>query len=118
MVDGGSGFGGRIFFSGLLQNRLGVLLKSEWSALAVSAFIFGLVHAPGVYLRQAGVVEGIGESPGFFTSISYCIAIQTIPGLFLGILWIKTRNLWLLMAIHAMIDLLPNLAEFIRDWNI
>lgn len=38
--------------------------------------------------------------------------------LFLGILWERTRNLWLLMAIHAMFDLLPGLSEFIKVWGI
>lgn len=106
------------FFRGLLQNRLGAILRSKTGAICISALIFGLVHAPGMYLRQAGVDDGLGTAPALLNSIVYCIAIQSIPGLFLGILLEKTRNLWLLMAIHAMFDLLPGLSEFIKVWGI
>ncbi|MFW5705385.1 MAG: CPBP family intramembrane glutamic endopeptidase [Bacteroidota bacterium] len=106
------------FFRGLLQNRLAVFLKSDIGAICITALLFGIIHAPGMYFRGAGVVEGLGSSPPFLTVISYCIAVQAVPGLFLGIIWSKTRNLWLLMAIHAMIDLLPSLPEFIGIWNI
>lgn len=106
------------FFRGMLQNRLSVFLKSDVGAICITALVFGIVHAPGMYLRGAGVIEGLGDSPSFLTVISYCIAIQSVPGLFLGIIWSKTRNLWLLMAIHAMIDLIPSLPQFIEIWNI
>jgi membrane protease YdiL (CAAX protease family) len=106
------------FFRGLLQNRLGVILRSKAGAICISALIFGLVHAPGMYLRQAGVHDGLGAEPSLLNSIVYCIAIQSVPGLFLGVLWERTRNLWLLMAIHAMFDLMPGLAEFITTWGI
>lgn len=106
------------FFRGLLQNRLGAIVRSKTGAICISALIFGLVHAPGMYLRQAGINDGLGEAPTLLNSIVYCIAIQSIPGLFLGILWERTRNLWLLMAIHAMFDLLPGLSEFIKVWGI
>jgi len=106
------------FFRGFLQNRLGILLRSKTGAVCISALIFGLVHAPGMFLRQAGIHEGLGAEPSLLNSIVYCIAIQSIPGLFLGILWERTRNLWLLMGIHAMFDLLPGLPEFITTWAI
>ncbi len=106
------------FFRGMLQNRLSVFLKSDAGAICITALLFGIVHAPGMYFRGAAIIEGLGNSPSFLTVISYCIAIQAVPGLFLGIIWSKTRNLWLLMAIHAMIDLVPSLPEFIEIWNI
>lgn len=105
------------FFRGLLQNRLSVLLKSSTGAILTTALVFGLVHAPGMYLRQAGLNDGLGSDPSMINSIVYCIAIQSIPGLFLGILWARTKNLWLLMGIHAMFDLLPGLPEFITVWG-
>lgn len=106
------------FFRGLLQNRLAVILKSPWGAIFISALIFGLVHAPGMYLRGAGAVEGLGTEPTLLFCISYCIAVQSVTGIFFGIIWYKTRNLWLLMGIHAMTDLLPHLAKFIATWSI
>ncbi len=106
------------FFRGLLQNRLAAVLKSPWGAIFISALIFGLVHAPGMYLRGAGAIEGLGTEPTLLATVSYSIAIQSAAGIFFGIIWYKTRNLWLLMGIHAMMDLLPHLAEFVADWGI
>lgn len=106
------------FFRGMLQNRLAVFLKSDMGAVCVTSLIFGIVHAPGMYFRGAGVIEGLGDSPSILTVISYCIAIQSVAGFFLGIIWSRTRNLWLVMAIHAMVDLVPNLPEFIDLWHI
>lgn len=106
------------FFRGLLQNRLSVFLRSKTGAILITALIFGLVHAPGMYLRQAGINDGLGSEPTLLNSIVYCVAIQSIPGLFLGILWERTRNLLLLIGIHAMFDLLPGLPDFISIWGI
>lgn len=112
------GLGEEFFFRGLLQNRLSVLLRSPWGAVFVTALLFGLVHAPGMYLRGAGVIEGIGGDPSLLTCIGYCIAVQSIPGIFFGILWMRTRNLWILMGIHAITDLVPHLYGFIVNWGI
>ena len=106
------------FFRGLLQNRLSAFLRSSTGGILISALIFGLVHAPGMYLRQAGINDGIGAEPSLLNSVVYCIAVQSVPGLFLGILWHRTRNLWLLMGIHAMFDLMPGLPEFINIWGL
>ncbi len=106
------------FFRGMLQNRLSVFLRSNIGAICITSLVFGIVHAPGMYFRGAGVSEGLGSSPSFLTVMGYCIAIQAVPGFFLGIIWSKTRNLWLLMGIHAMIDLVPSLPAFIETWHI
>jgi uncharacterized protein len=105
------------FFRGLLQSRLTVLLKSTTGAIVVSAIIFGLVHAPGLYLRGAAS-EGIEEQLPFSFFAAYTIAYMSIAGVFLGIVYSKTKNLWLVMAIHAMVDLLPNFGDFIQTWKI
>lgn len=105
------------FFRGFLQGRLTALLKSETGAIVVSAIIFGLVHAPGLYLRGAGN-EGIEEQLPFFFFASYTIVYMSIAGIFLGIIYCKTKNIWLVMALHAMLDLIPNLAEFIHTWHV
>lgn len=112
------GLGEEFFFRGLLQNRLAVLLRNPWGAVFASALIFGLVHAPGMYLRGAGVIEGIGGAPSLLTCICYCIAVLSVPGIFFGILWMRTRNLWILMGIHAVTDLVPHLYGFILTWGI
>jgi len=41
------------FFRVLLQERLAAVLRSPWGGLVVAAVLFGLIHAPGFYLRPA-----------------------------------------------------------------
>jgi membrane protease YdiL (CAAX protease family) len=105
------------FFRGLLQSRLSASLKSTTGGIIVSAIIFGLVHAPGLYLRGAGS-EGIEEQLPFSFFSAYTIVYMSTAGLFLGVIYNKTKNLWLVMAIHAAVDLLPNLDDFIHTWHI
>ena len=112
------GLGEEFVFRGIIQNRLAVLLRSPWGSIFVSAFIFGVVHAPGMYLRGAGVIEGLGGAPSLFTALSYCIAVQSVTGIFFGILWQRTRNLWILMGIHAITDLVPHLYGFVTTWGL
>ena len=34
-----------------------------------------------------------------------------------GVLWARTRNLWLLVMLHGWGDLVPNLASFVQTWT-
>jgi uncharacterized protein len=60
-----------------------------------------LAHAPGFYLRGGGTLDNLGQHPSLFLSIGYSIVILSVLGFFLGIIWNKTKNLWLVMAIHG-----------------
>jgi membrane protease YdiL (CAAX protease family) len=51
-------------------------------------------------------------------SIGYSVLVLSVAGFFLSTIWAKTRNLWLVIAIHAFVDLLPGLTEFVQTWNI
>jgi membrane protease YdiL (CAAX protease family) len=112
-----AGFVEEFFFRALLQTRLAVLLKSKTAGIVVSGLIFGLAHAPGLYLRGAGS-EGINEQMPFIFFAAYTIVYMSIAGIFLGILYVKTKNLWLVIALHAMIDLVPNFSDFIHTWYV
>jgi len=105
------------FFRTVLQSRLAALLKSQWGAILVGGLIFGLAHAPGLYLRGAEG-EGINEQLPFWFWLGYCIVNMSIAGIFLGITWSRTKNLYLVMALHAMVDLIPNISAFIHTWKI
>ena len=51
------------FFRVLLQSRLSAAMRSELGGIVVMLLLFGLVHAPGLYLRTSATQEGpIGES--------------------------------------------------------
>jgi uncharacterized protein len=101
------------FFRGLLQERASAALRSPVAGLVLMALIFGLVHAPGMVLRGAGGVEGLGEHPDALAAAAYTIAVQSVAGFFLGIVWMRTRNLPAVILIHAATDLLPNLPRFL-----
>ncbi|GAB4336125.1 MAG: hypothetical protein OHK0038_14250 [Flammeovirgaceae bacterium] len=105
------------FFRALIQERLSVFLKSNWWGLVFASILFGIAHAPGMYFRGAGAVEGLGTNPSFLVCIGYCIAVQSTASLPFAILWIKTRNLWLLMAIHASVDLLSNYPSLMKAFD-
>ncbi len=106
------------FFRAVLQSRLAAILKSEIGGIFVSAVIFGLAHSPGIFLRGAGAIDNLGSTPSLITSVGYGILVLSASGFFLSIIWSRTRNLWLVMAIHAMTDLLPGLYDFVKAWQI
>lgn len=106
------------FFRALVQSRLTAITKSEIGGIILSGLFFGLAHAPGIYLREASTIENLGQHPTIFMSIGYSILVLSVAGFFLSIIWSKTKNLWLVMAIHALGDLLPGLHEFIKTWGI
>ena len=106
------------FFRGLLQARLAGWFKSEVTGVALMALCFGLAHAPGFILRRAGLAEAIGENPSAADAIAYAIVVLSVGGIFFGIVWARTRNLFALMVIHAATDLLPNLKQFVGTWGI
>ncbi len=106
------------FFRALVQSRLAGWFRSEVSGVALMALIFGLAHAPGFILRHAGTAESLGPNPSVGDSIAYSIVVLSVGGIFLGIVWARTKNLFAVMIIHAAADLLPNVSEFIRTWKI
>jgi membrane protease YdiL (CAAX protease family) len=113
----GVGIVEEFFFRGLLQARLAALTRSELGGLVLAAVCFGLAHAPGFYLRPALSGEALGAHPGLLMAIGYSLVITSVTGFFLGILWIRTRNLLLVALVHTANDLLPALADTIRLWR-
>ena len=97
------------FFRVLLQERLAAALRSPWGGLVVAAVLFGLVHAPGFYLRPAATQEALGPHPSLFMAVGYSIVLTSLAGLFLGVLWMRTKNFAVVLIVHAATDLLPNL---------
>ncbi len=96
------------FFRVLLQTRLSAVLKSELGAIVVMSLIFGLAHAPGLYVRTGITQEGLPPHPSLFLAVGYSIVITSVAGFFLGVLWARTRNFAVVVVAHAVGDLLPN----------
>lgn len=106
------------FFRVLLQERLAAVLRSPWGGLVVSAVLFGLVHAPGFYLRPAATQEALGAHPSLFMAVGYSIVLTSLAGLFLGVLWMRTKNFAVLVIAHAATDFLPNLAPWVKEFHL
>jgi len=106
-----------VSFRVILQSRLSAVLNSELAAVCLASLLFGLAHAPGLYLRGASLMEGAGAHPTLLWAIAYSVTIISPAGILFGVLWSRTRSLGLLIVLHALTDLLPNLAEFIETWN-
>jgi len=106
------------FFRVLLQERLAAVLRSPWGGLVVAAVLFGLVHAPGFYLRPAATQEALGSHPSVFMAVGYSIVLTSLAGLFLGVLWMRTKNFAVLVLVHAAGDLLPNLVPWVKAFHL
>jgi len=106
------------FFRGLIQSRLTAFFKSEVTGIVLTCLIFGLAHAPGLVLRGAGVISPVGESPSILLGVGYTIVILSVTGFCLGIAWARTKNLLVLMAIHAAGDLMPSFSEIVEAFHI
>lgn len=107
-----------VFFRWLLQSRMAAITGSQVSAVCIASLVFGLAHAPGMWLRGAGVAEGLGTEPTLALTVAYSVTTQGVAGLLFAVLWARTRSLPLVIALHAVIDASSNAASFIRTWQL
>ena len=105
-----------VLFRRVLQEHFALATGSQVAAIAWASLLFGLAHAPGLYLRGASLLEGVAE-PTPAWAIAYSIAMIAPAGIAFGVLWARTRSLWLIVPLHGMVDLIPQLAPFIREWT-
>lgn len=106
------------FFRALLQERLAAVAGSSAAAVFAASVLFGLAHAPGLYLRGAGSYEGFAGPPSLLLAVAYSIVVMSVAGLFLGTLWARTRNLPLVVVVHAATDLVPQLVDASRTLRL
>lgn len=106
------------FFRWLLQSRIAAITGSQLSAIFLMALAFGLAHAPGIWLRGAGVAEGLGAAPSLLTSVAYSVTSQGVAGLMFGVLWARTRSFPLIVLLHAVLDTPANTARFMDLWGL
>ena len=102
-------------FRAVLQTRLAAALKSEVGAVLVGAVLFALAHVPGLFLR--GTPDTDGYSTDLLQVVAFTIATLSPVALLFGTLWARTRSLLLIVLLHAAVDVLPNLAAFVRTWT-
>jgi membrane protease YdiL (CAAX protease family) len=79
-----AGFTEEILFRGYAIERTTELTGSRWLGALIPVFIFGAVHAP---------FWGIGHA-----------VVAGASGLWLTLIYLKTRNLWTTIIAHALLD--------------
>ena len=110
-----AGLNEEFLYRAVLQTRLSALFKSPVAAICVTALLFGLAHAPGLYLR--GGLDDAGASHNLPLVIAYTIGVLSPMGLLFGLIYARTKSLLLVVLLHGVVDVLPNLAEFVRTWS-
>jgi membrane protease YdiL (CAAX protease family) len=101
------------FFRALLQTRVAKLLRSEAAGIVIASVLFGLVHAPGFYLRTLASQESVGAHPSILMAAGYAIVVTSAAGIFMGVVWSRTRNFAVVVAIHAAGDLVPGIVPML-----
>lgn len=105
-----------VLFRRILQEKIFAASGSQVAAVAWASLLFGLAHAPGLWLRAGHLMEGVAQATPAW-AIAYSIVMIAPAGIAFGILWARTRSLWLIVPLHGMVDLIPQLAPFIRAWT-
>jgi len=103
-------------FRRVLQQRIADASGSQTAAILWASLLFGLAHAPGLYLRGGHLMEGVAQTTPIW-ALAYSIVMIAPVGIVFGVLWARTRSLWLVVLLHGSVDLLPQLAPFIRAWT-
>jgi membrane protease YdiL (CAAX protease family) len=106
------------FFRWYLQSRLAAWTGSQVSAVFLCSIVFGLAHAPGIWLRGAGLEEGLGPDPSLLMTLAYVVVTQGVAGLAFGTLWARTRSFALVVLLHGFFDAPANAASFMDAWGL
>lgn len=101
------------FFRALLLERLTARLRAPGPALVITSLLFGLAHAPGLYLRPQVTLESLSE-PSLLLAVGYSVVVLSVAGFLFGVLWLRTRNLLLVALLHGLNDAIPSLAGTIQ----
>jgi uncharacterized protein len=110
-----AGLNEEFLFRGVLQTRLTAWFRSAWAGVFVTSLIFGVAHAPGLFFRGGPGVDGWSTDP--LQVIAFTVAVLTPISLLFGLIYARTKSLLLVVLLHGLVDVLPNMADFIRTWT-
>ncbi len=102
------------FFRAFVQTMLINALGSALAGICLVSLLFGLAHAPGIYLRKGDERGPLGESPTLINSILYSVVVLSTTGWFSGLLYWRTQSLVAPILVHAAIDAVAHTVEFIE----
>ncbi|MFD0589394.1 CPBP family intramembrane glutamic endopeptidase [Paenibacillus sp. GCM10027627] len=85
-----------VFYRVWLQTRLEHLL-GRWPAIALTSVLWAIWHV---------AIQGTGQ---WNVDLAAVLSNQGITGLFLGYLWAKYRNVWVVVVIHGVMNAPPQM---------
>jgi membrane protease YdiL (CAAX protease family) len=106
------------FFRAFLQTRLINFLGAPLAGICITALLFGLAHAPGLYLRAGDQGGPLGGKPSLLNAILYTIVVLSPTGFFTGLLFLRTQSLLAPILVHAAIDTVAHAADFIEGLKL
>ena len=106
------------FFRAFLQTRLVNALGSPLAGICLTSLLFGLAHAPGIYLRRGDKLGPLGEKPTGLNTILYSVIVLSSAGWFTGVLYWRTQSLLAPILVHAAVDAVAHTGEFIEGLHL
>jgi membrane protease YdiL (CAAX protease family) len=92
------------FYRGVIQNRLERVFGQRRAVLA-GGFLFAMAHV----VLDVRVLAGEGG----MATVLVALLMQTLGGLLLGLIFVKTRTLWPGVACHYLINWLPSILSLL-----
>jgi membrane protease YdiL (CAAX protease family) len=106
------------YFRAFLQGRFTTFFDSPAAGICAAALLFGLAHAPGIYLRRGDRHGPLGENPTLIDSILYAILGLSPTGWFTGLLYVRCQSLLAPILVHAAVDAVAHTVEFLEGLGI
>jgi len=106
------------YFRAFLQGRLTAFFESPAAGICAASLLFGLAHAPGIYLRRGDKHGPLGEHPTLVVSILYTILGLSPTGWFTGLLYGRCQSLLAPILVHAGVDAVAHTTEFLEGMGI
>jgi membrane protease YdiL (CAAX protease family) len=106
------------YFRAFLQGRFTAYLGSAAAGICIASLLFGLAHAPGIYLRRGERHGPLGERPRLLETILYAILGLSPTGWFTGLLYWRCQSLLAPVLVHAAVDAVAHTAEFLEGLGI
>jgi len=97
------------FFRGVIQRNIYNATKSQIIAVLVSALLFALFHLPWAFFSWSHT------SGNFLISLANIMTEQFPSGVFLGVVFIRSSNLWPPIILHSFINSVWATATFFTD---
>jgi membrane protease YdiL (CAAX protease family) len=106
------------YFRAFLQGRFTAFFDSPAAGICMASLLFGLAHAPGIYLRRGERNGPLGENPRLVDSVLYAILGLSPTGWFTGLLYVRCQSLLAPILVHAAVDSVAHTVEFLEGLGI